>query len=200
VVEIQGVPMDAAWEPTACVEAIDYPEGEPMRPVSDLGSEASGRKVAFARQLHVPFYVVTSVNENRLEDLTFTVFKLRPRDGSTVASTREKGLSAEQFAAFWANLKGTTQTKGLPDAGVRIENSNVDQVLGKAGLAWGGNVDGVLLDAGEKGGALIEVRKTTKSPLDESTPLTTSTAEAATTTRGNRFSGSPIIWRFPSSC
>jgi hypothetical protein len=117
-----------------------------------------------------------------------------------VASTREKGLSAEQFAAFWANLKGTTQTKGLPDAGVRIEHSNVDQVLGKAGLAWGGNVDGVLLDAGEKGGALIEVRKTTKSPLDESTPLTTSTAEAATTTRGNRFSGSPIIWRFPSSC
>ncbi|PSQ54297.1 MAG: hypothetical protein BRD28_02620 [Bacteroidetes bacterium QH_10_64_37] len=170
VVDIQGVLMNQQWEPTACVEAIDYASDEEISPRRELGRAASRRKTDFAKQLSVPFYVVTSINQDRLKDLSFAVFEFRHENDSLVAKTHEKALSGEQFADFWADLKGTDQTKGLPDAGARIQNSNVDQVLDGAGLAWGGNVDGVLFDASGEVKSIIEVRKTTRSGLDEYDP------------------------------
>ncbi len=170
VAEIQGVLMNRKWDPTACVEAIDYAPDEEIFPRRDLGHAASRRKTDFAKQLGIPFYVVASVNQARLKDLSFSVFELRHENGGIIAKTHEKDLSGEQFADFWADLKGTEQIKGLPDAGARIQNSNVDQVLEGAGLAWGGNVDGVLFDFVGKVQSIIEVRKTTRSELGEYDP------------------------------
>lgn len=174
VVDIQGVTMTSDWEPTACVEAIDYNEREEISPIEDLRAHAGGdavvRELAFANQLDVPFYLITSVNRRDLENIRFTVSQVALQNGVVTAVPREENMSADQFVDFWSGLKGTDQSKPLPDARARIDNSNVDQVIEEVDLSWGGNVDGVLLDTNRRVSAIIEARKTNYSPLNTYDP------------------------------
>lgn len=161
--ELQGLLMDNSWEATAGVEAIDYDTDERIDIINDLGKNALATKLALTNSLEVPLYVITSRNQQKLSDLTFKINQISYDEGVEV--TQEKTLSPEGFVEFWADLKGTTSRKDLPDADVRIEDSNVDNVIRESNLEWGGNVDGILTNDNRKVRAIIECRKTTKSNL-----------------------------------
>jgi hypothetical protein len=165
---LQGLLMDNNWEATAGVEAIDYNIDERINMINNLGERALATKFALTNSLEVPLYIITSRNQEKLSDLTFNLYKVL-YDGA-VAVTQGKTLSPEGFVKFWAELKGTTSTKGLPDADVRIEDSNVDNVIREANLEWGGNVDGILMNDDREVRAIIECRKTTKSNLENYDP------------------------------
>jgi hypothetical protein len=49
--------------------------------------------------------------------------------------------------AWWRTLKGTSQTKQLREdaAAERTQDSIIDTLLAEHGLAWGGNVDGIII-------------------------------------------------------
>lgn len=161
--ELQGLLMDNNWEATAGVESIDYDTNERIDIINQLGNNALATKLALTNSLEVPLYVITSRNQQNLSNLTFKINQVSYDEGVIV--TQEKTLSPREFVEFWADLKGTNSRKDLPDANIRIEDSNVDNVIREANLEWGGNVDGILSNDNRKVRAIIECRKTTKSNL-----------------------------------
>jgi hypothetical protein len=160
--------MDSDWKATAGVEAVDYKSDEEIDVLNDLGESALRTKLGLTNASGVPMYVVTSRNKSRLGDLSFDIRSVTASEEVTTELV-DSSVSPQEFVRFWAGLKGTKSTKPLPDADVRIQDSNVDNVLREGGLEWGGNVDGILANE-QSVKAIIECRKTNKSSLSSYDP------------------------------
>lgn len=75
------------------------------------------------------------------------------------------------FAAWWQSVKKLRQSKAQVEAAPRQELTIIDGVLGRNGLQWGGNIDGlVLTNNEEKVVALLELRQTRISRVEAYDP------------------------------
>lgn len=64
------------------------------------------------------------------------------------------------FIGWWRSIKKLTQTKATVEARQRQDRTTFDNVLERNGLAWGGNIDGFLLDSRiQDVKAVLEIRQ-----------------------------------------
>ncbi len=161
--ELQGLTLDSANNFTAGIEAVEYDLNEEVE-VKSLFSVAEWKaKWSLCSSLSIPLYLTTY----RTRDEIIKALKIS-FDNDEIEIQNYGSFSFEEYADWWASIKGTVQTKPLHEARSRI--SFFDNLLAKYGLAWGGNIDGFLLSSKMKPQAILETRYTTKAPLERYDP------------------------------
>jgi hypothetical protein len=146
--------MDSQKEFTAGIEAVEYDAHEKVDVANMFPVEKWKAKCSLCENLSVPLYALTHKSSHDFIEIFGVVF-----DKGGLQTPCKGKFTFDEFAKWWASTKGTVQTKRLYEAKERLEF--FDDLLGEYGLAWGGNVDGFLLDSKMKTKAIIEFRFTT---------------------------------------
>ena len=163
IYDLQGLTLDSNYNFTGGIEAVEFNAEETINIKSIFRKEEWIAKLCLCNQLSVPLYVVTYKSWNTFISI-YELHLYKKRDGYDVQIFFHKKLELNKFADWWSELKGTEQSKPLYEAARRI--SYFDQLLAKRRLAWGGNIDGFLLNSDMRTQAIIETRYTTKNPLE----------------------------------
>jgi len=167
IFDLQGLTLDAGYNFTAGVEAVEFEAHEAINVESVFSKEEWIAKLNLCNQLSVPLYVVTyKQNDNFISIHEVSLCQMH--GALNIKITLHKNLEPKNFANWWSQLKGTKQTKPLYEA--RSRTSFFDRLLEEHGLAWGGNIDGFLLNSRMKVQAIIEMRYTEKIPLKDYDP------------------------------
>lgn len=163
IYELQGLTLDSNNNFTAGIEAVEYDLDEEVKVKSLFSLEEWKAKWSLCNHLSISLYVVT----HRTGDDFINVFEIS--FGKNVFRLHlYSRFPLGECANWWASIKGTVQSKPLYEARRRV--SFFDNLLEKYGLAWGGNIDGFLLDSEMKPQAILETRYTTKNPLEKYDP------------------------------
>jgi len=160
---LQGLTLASSDDFTAGVEAVEYGPGEKVIAKNLFQTEEWEAKWCICSHLSIPLYLMMYEEGSKFLEVLQVYFV-----AGKFESHHHGRFSFDQFANWWASIKGTRQKKPLHEARSRI--SFFDDILAKYGLAWGGNVDGFLLDSKMRAQAIIETRYSTKKPLEEYDP------------------------------
>lgn len=163
VYDIQGLTLDSNNNFTAGIEAVEYEPDEQLDLENLFSIEKWKGKWSLCNHLSIPLYVLTYKTGNDFID----VFRISFNDDK-IKIHHHNSFTFDQIGTWWASIKGTVQVKPLHEAGSRI--SFFDDLLAKSGLAWGGNIDGFLLDPKMRPQAIIETRYPSKKPLEKYDP------------------------------
>jgi len=178
---IQGLTLDSAKNFTAGIEAVEYDIKEKVDMQGLFPIKEWKAKWSLCQDLSVPLYALTYKAPDDFIEIFKIVF-----DSGSFASLREGRLTFDEFAKWWALIKGTVQTKPLHEAKPRL--SSFDNILDQHGLAWGGNVDGFVLNPELKPCAIIEFRYPTKFALENYDP-----ADFFTYRNGDYYTWEPLV-------
>jgi hypothetical protein len=163
IYDLQGLTLDSNNNFTAGIEAVEF-EADEIIDITNLFSIDSWKaKWALCYHLSLPFYVIAYKYQNDFLD----IYEISV-DLDVINIEYTKRLKTTKFPNWWAELKGTKQSKKLYEARGRI--SFYDYILKQYGLAWGGNIDGFTLNSNMSPQAIIETRYTTKTPLEDYDP------------------------------
>lgn len=141
IFDLQGLLINKNNEFSAAIEAFELSDGEEFHLDNAFSNKEWVAKILLAEKLDIPFYLVVHPYQSG----GFLIYEvgLNSSNRPYIMDYQEKDYQA--FAEWWASLKGTIQTKALNEAGARIADSTVDEVIESAGLSWGGNVDGFIV-------------------------------------------------------
>jgi len=157
IFSIQGLTMSAEQSFTACIEAIQYEDGEKIELDSIFPELEVKAKYFLASSLQIPLYFLIFQSGNYF----IYVVECSPAPSWKLVLV----LDESKFIGWWKSIKSQKQTKPVYEASVRISDSIFDNVLKKHNLAWGGNIDGFMFK--EKTFAcVIENIFTNKNPLN----------------------------------
>ena len=142
IFDLQGLLLTKEYNFSAALEAVYLDEDEDMENIKKFFSQNElYAKHKLAQKLNIPFYIVAHQKPNDFFNI-FTMVLL----GNEIVIGNEERKSFEEFILWWSTLKGTPQTKGFRvDAQLRTQESIIDTLLEKNRLAWGGNVDGIII-------------------------------------------------------
>lgn len=163
IYDLQGLTLDSNKNFTAGIEAVEYGPSEQLDPRTLFSVEEWKGKWSLCNHLSVPLYVLTYKTGKKSIDVFDASF-----DGNENHFRHDNTFTFNEFVSWWASIKRTVQKKPLYEAGSRI--SFFDDLLAKSGLAWGGNIDGFLLDTGWIPQAILETRYSSKKPLETYDP------------------------------
>ena len=110
-------------------------------------------KLLITEVLNIPLYIPTYKNKlysiySITKNKDYKISKKLQFIDKSAINIKEcsLNLSEEQFIEWWKKVKETIQTKEFVNgAGIRADKTVFDNVLGKYGLYWGGNVDGFVI-------------------------------------------------------
>lgn len=160
IFSLQGLTLDSNYNFSAGIEATEFERFEKEDPLKMFPSTEWIGKLCLCQQLSVPLFSITYSAETNF----ISVYSVTSGPTATLDSVK----NSITFAQWWAKLKGTQQTKPLYEASSRL--SVFDEILAKHGLAWGGNIDGFLINTKQEIIAIIESRYSTKAPLEKYDP------------------------------
>jgi hypothetical protein len=160
---LQGLTLGSQKEFTAGIEAVEYDAHEKVDAASIFPMMKWKAKWSLCDNLSVPLYALTYKPPHDFIEIFKVIF-----DSGGLQSLYKGKFIFDEFAKWWASIKGTVQDKKLYEAKGRL--SFFDNLLDRYGLAWGGNVDGFLLDLKMKISAIIEFRFPSKSALENYDP------------------------------
>lgn len=163
ICELQGLTLDSQKEFTAGIEAVEYDAHERVDVASMFLIDEWKAKWNLCENLSVPLYALTHKSPDDFIEIFEVVF-----DKDCLLTPSKGKFTFDEFAKWWASIKRTVQDKKLYEAKERL--SFFDNLLDQHGLAWGGNVDGFLLDFNMKTRAIIEFRFPSKSALENYDP------------------------------
>lgn len=110
-----------------------------------LRTEEEIARFHFCQQLNIPYLIiVVSEYSNK-----YRIYNTVKTENSVQYLFRSE-YSATEFITWWRSQQSFTQKKGMYDAGPRIKDSMIDELLFKNSLAWGVNVDGFDYDLNTK--------------------------------------------------
>lgn len=109
-----------------------------------LGFEQIYAQVLLTRQLDIPLYYIFGYGDE------FFIHQII-LDNNNKVSYISRLLNTEELVQFWHTIKGTIQTHpiNLNGAERRANETRIDRILKQNNLAWGGNVDGFIVQKGE---------------------------------------------------
>jgi len=163
IYDIQGLTLDSNNNFTAGIEAVEYEPSEQLDLKDLFTIEEWMAKWSLCNHLSLPLYTLTYKKGTNFIDV-FKVFF----DEYKIQFYNSNRFTFDQFVKWWASIKGTVQCKPLYEAGSRI--SFFDDLLAKWNLAWGGNIDGFMLDSKMRPQAILEARYTCKASLERYDP------------------------------
>lgn len=155
--EMQGLLVDAEWNPTVGIEAIQsndidsIPEKiknkdfkfstDILTPVHLNTKRLLGRYV-LTQNLQVPLIIIL-YGKKRNDHYVFVNYEVhldKKRDKLKICYEKER--NEVDFINWWREHKGTIQTKDTANgAKPRIRQTSIDEILEEHGLEWGGNID-----------------------------------------------------------
>jgi hypothetical protein len=161
---LQGLTLDSNNNFTAGIEAVEFEPNEKIDPKNLFSIIEWKAKWSLCNSVSVPLHVMTHETGSKFIEVFEVSFKK-----NLIQIQHWNKFTFNQFTNWWASIKGTIQTKPLYEASSRI--SFFDNLLAKHNLAWGGNIDGFLLDDPEmRPQAIFETRYTTKARLENYDP------------------------------
>lgn len=152
--DLQGLTMNFARSSfTAGVEYFDLELNEYLELQKNpsnvfnlpemLAIEHIHAQLLLTRKLDIPLYYIFGYeDEFFVDELSLNNNKI---------SHKSKVLNTLDFVKFWRTIKGTLQTQSTDRNGAkdRSDKTRIDKILEKQGLAWGGNIDGFIIQNGE---------------------------------------------------
>lgn len=148
--DLQGLTMNASRDKfTAGVEYFDlsYGEYQNVKQGFDvyqlagmLPYELIRAQVVLTEQLNVPLYYIWGYKD---EFLLHEIFLNDDR-----LHYKEWWIDTEQLVSFWYKRKQTIQTHPFDKNGAKIRagKTRIDGILETAGMEWGGNIDGFIIN------------------------------------------------------
>ncbi|MGG0487411.1 hypothetical protein ABEY65_29115 [Priestia aryabhattai] len=143
IFDLQGLLLTNKYEFSAALEAIYLTSNENLKEVEDFFTQDALRaKYKLATKLNIPLYIIVHQENNQY----FTIFTMVENENTKIVIGKAENKTFKEFIDWWSQLKGTPQTKGFRhDAQNRTKNSIIDNLLKQNSLAWGGNVDGIII-------------------------------------------------------
>lgn len=161
--EMQGLLVDAEWNPTVGIEAIQSDDIDSILAKIDdsnfdqhfledvleqvnLNKKNLVGRYVLTHNLNVPLFVIL-YGRDRQNQYIFANFKisLERKNNTTgigIAIDHERTRNEADFINWWREHKGTIQTKDTANgAKPRIQRTSIDNILEEYGLEWGGNID-----------------------------------------------------------
>jgi hypothetical protein len=142
---------------TAGVEAVQFSAGEKADPRRIFNRPEVEAKYYLASLINVPLYFLVA------QEGDITIYQIVRSD--RLYFRRIRNVNYRDFPSWWAEIKQTKQPKPIYEASDRIKEPIFDTLLEKAGLAWGGNIDGFIL-RDNRILAIIENIYTNNNPLE----------------------------------
>lgn len=157
---LQGLTMNANYQWTAAIEAIEFDDDESVQIESVFREDETHAKLILAEAIHVPLYYIVYHQHD------FILFRVSRLSSGKLHYKKENTLDETGFINWWQQIKGTPQTKDLNNgAQDRAYKTVFDRVLESHGLAWGGNIDGFILRNNQPV-CIIENIYTRRNPLN----------------------------------
>lgn len=164
---------------TEAVEAFDVLDPAIDFVIGDhFGKRELFAKAKLAAEIDIPFSIwvhhIAQPGRNvsmlpGTSYLEFYRYELNENETLGAKVTAYGTCSETKFIAWWARNKTTLQTKEFYEAD-HIDGY-FDKLLGNNGLAWGGNVDGILFNKDyDTIIGIVEIRCTKKDPLNNYDP------------------------------
>lgn len=150
--------------PLTGIEAVHLNKNESLIDShSAFNKESWILKYAFCKSLRSDLFLITYQ-----EPLFYGEKVSLNTNTREVQFLREFIYEKEEFVNWWASKKGTIQTKKMYEARSRL--GIFDEVLESYGLAWGGNIDGIIFDIKNSPIALIESRFSNQKTIETYDP------------------------------
>ncbi|MFP5262403.1 MAG: hypothetical protein ACLGJB_10915 [Blastocatellia bacterium] len=156
IFNLGGLTLSDSREFTAGIEAFELDEGEGLDFKKVITLPELEAKFTLSNILRIPLLFLVYESDE------ITVYQVI--ENESFRFKRLEKMAREQFPAWWRRIKHTNQQKPIYEATPRIAGSVFDTELAKAGLAWGGNIDGFILKEGRVL-AIVENIYTQKNPL-----------------------------------
>lgn len=143
------------------VEAVELDINDSLENIVNIFKPRDWKlKLEFVGALNSRLYLVAYLSQ-------FYIYRVKEQKaGDFPDIALEQTLNDIEFVRWWADRKKIIQTKPMYEAKIRQADTIFDGVLEGNGLAWGGNIDGVLFDRKHVTSALIEVRTSKRQPVN----------------------------------
>lgn len=152
--DLQGLLIGKNSEFTVAIEAFDIDENEEFDYRNAFTIDSLHAKCTLASKINVPFYIIVHKEKTDF----FTYYNVALHNGQVVEVSQSIKSTAE-FIQWWAENKGTIQTKGYNEMQGRINDSYIDDVLESNELKWGGNIDGFIISRHDSSQVLAIIEK-----------------------------------------
>lgn len=147
------------------VEAVELDINDSLENIVNIFKPRDWKlKLKFVGALNSRLYLIAYLNQ-------FYVYRVKEQKaGDFPDIVLEQTLNNIGFVKWWAACKQIVQTKRMYEAKTRQAETIFDSILEGNGVAWGGNIDGVLFDMKHITSALIEVRTSKRQPVNSYDP------------------------------
>lgn len=152
--DLQGLLIGKNGAFTAAIEAFEIQENEEFDFRSAFTIDSLRAKCTLASKINVPFYII--VHKENTECFVFHRVALH---NNQVVEASQSIKSTAEFIQWWAENKGTIQTKRYNEMQGRISDSYIDDVLETNNLKWGGNIDGFIISKHDSNRLLAIIEK-----------------------------------------
>lgn len=152
--DLQGLLIGKNSEFTVAIEAFEIEENESFDFRNTFTIDSLHAKCTLASKINVPFYII--VHKENMDIFTFHNIELH---NDQVVEVSQSAKSTAEFIQWWAENKGTIQTKRYNEMQGRISDSYIDDVLETNGLKWGGNIDGFIVSKNDSNRILAIIEK-----------------------------------------
>ncbi|MCD1295020.1 hypothetical protein CUJ83_08425 [Methanocella sp. CWC-04] len=141
--------------PLTGIEALQLDDSEVLDDIDTFFKPSElENKYYLMTALEGPLYVIVYAND------VFHIFEVVESlsESTSIILSKKETLDSEGFVKWWSSRKRTEQYKATFEARPLQNKTIFDNVLESKGVAWGGNIDGAIIDEEGNISAIIEIR------------------------------------------